>query len=66
MFKANYSKTNIPTFLFWALLGDMLVSLDVESLFTKVPLELTLALLEPQFPEPVLKLFHYVLKSTFF
>lgn len=41
--------------------SDLLDSLDVMSLFTKVPLELSLTLLGPLFLAPVVALFEYVL-----
>lgn len=36
------------------------------SLFTRVPLEETLLLLEPLFPPPVVELFKFALRSTYF
>lgn len=46
--------------------GDLLVILDIVSLFTMVSLEPTLTLLVPLFPVPVGNLFQYVLRSTHF
>ncbi|XP_046399906.1 uncharacterized protein LOC124166418 [Ischnura elegans] len=45
---------------------DLLVSLDVVSLFTRVPLTDTLCLLERKFEPDTVKLFHHVLTSTYF
>jgi hypothetical protein len=45
---------------------DILVSFDVVSLFTMVPLEETLRLLSRHFDEAILRLFHHVLTSSFF
>lgn len=46
--------------------GDLLVSLDVVSLFTRVPLETMLSLLEPLFPTEVVDLFRFVISSAYF
>lgn len=46
--------------------SDLLVSPHVVSLFTSVLIEPTIKLLEPLFPTPVVKLFEYVLRSTYF
>jgi hypothetical protein len=45
---------------------DLLVSLDVVSLFTRVPLEDTLRLLAEKFDEYTVQLFHHVLTTTYF
>ncbi|XP_046398161.1 uncharacterized protein LOC124164967 [Ischnura elegans] len=45
---------------------DILVSLDVVSLFTRVPLVDTIELLQNIFDENTVKLFHHVLTSTYF
>ena len=45
---------------------DILVSFDVESLFTKVPLAETLVLLRPHFDPPVINLFQHCLTSSYF
>ncbi|XP_065213372.1 uncharacterized protein LOC135840674 [Planococcus citri] len=46
--------------------GDILVSFDVESLFTKVPLKETLEYLEELFPNDLAKLFDHCLKASYF
>src|SRR5262249_33708137 len=46
--------------------NDLLVSLDVESLFTKVPLNETLTLLANHFDVKTRNLFEYCLNSCFF
>lgn len=46
--------------------GDLLVSLDVVSLFTKVVIEPTIKLLEPWVPSPIVKLPEYVYKFMYF
>ena len=45
---------------------DILVSFDVESLFTKVPLPDTIELLRPHFDPPVVNLFRHCLTSSYF
>ena len=45
---------------------DILVSFDVESLFTKVPLKETLELLSSHFDAKIINLFRHVLTSTYF
>jgi hypothetical protein len=45
---------------------DILISFDVVSLFTMVPLEEALRLLGRHFDEAILRLFHHVLTSSFF
>lgn len=45
--------------------GDLLVSLDIVSLFPKVPLGPTFRLLGPLFLPEVANLFCFVLRSTF-
>lgn len=45
---------------------DLLVSLDVVSLFTQVPLQPTTEVLSGLFSEMIVKLFKYVLWSTYF
>lgn len=45
--------------------SDLLVSPDVVSLYTKVPVQQTLQWLKPLFPESTLDLFRYVLASTY-
>lgn len=47
-------------------LNDDLLSLDVVSLFTHVPIEPTMKFLEPLLPQPVVKLFEYMLQSVYF
>jgi hypothetical protein len=47
-------------------LGDLMVSFDVVSLFTKVPVKESLTLLSQHFKEEVLSLFKHVLTSTYF
>ncbi|XP_046409097.1 uncharacterized protein LOC124173978 [Ischnura elegans] len=46
--------------------SDIMVSLDVVSLFTRVPLEDTFNILESKFDEMTVRLFRHVLKSTYF
>jgi hypothetical protein len=46
--------------------GDIMVSFDVISLFTRIPLEDSLQLLEKRFDAKTVNLFHHVLKSTYF
>lgn len=46
--------------------NDIFVSLDVVSLFTWVSIEPTTELLTPLFSTPVVKLFEYVIHSTYF
>ncbi|XP_071449226.1 uncharacterized protein [Hetaerina americana] len=45
---------------------DILVSFDVVSLFTKVPVKDTLLLLQAQFDQQTVELFRHVLTSTYF
>ncbi|PNF41399.1 hypothetical protein B7P43_G14428 [Cryptotermes secundus] len=45
---------------------DMMVSFDVVSLFTKVPIKDTMDLLEGNFAEDVLRLFRHVLTTSYF
>ena len=45
---------------------DLLVSFDVESLFTNVPLVDTMTILEDMFPEDIRKLFRHCLTSSHF
>lgn len=45
---------------------DLLISLDVVSLFARVPLKPISELLTPLFPEATVKLFEYILQSTYF
>ncbi|KAJ4441105.1 hypothetical protein ANN_10955 [Periplaneta americana] len=45
---------------------DLLVSFDVVSLFTKVPVKDTLELLHKFYPQDVVDLFHQVLTTTYF
>lgn len=49
---------------FLVALDDILVSLDVVSFFTRIPVEGTLSLLDPLFPPSVIELFSFVLRST--
>jgi len=46
--------------------GDLMVSLDVVSLFTKVPVEESLTLLIQHFNDDILALYKHVLTSTFY
>ena len=46
--------------------GDLMVSLDVVSLFTKVPVEESLTLLTQHFNKDILALYKHVLTSTHF
>lgn len=46
--------------------SDLLVSLGRVSLFTQVPIEPTIGLLTPSLLAPVVKLFEYMLRSTYF
>lgn len=46
--------------------NDILISLDVVSLFTKVPVEDTLKLLADHFPPETIKLFRLVMTTTYF
>ena len=46
--------------------GDLMVSFDVVSLFTKVPVEDSLTLLSQHFKEETLALYKHVLTSTYF
>ncbi|XP_071441632.1 uncharacterized protein [Hetaerina americana] len=46
--------------------SDIMISLDVVSLFTRVPLQETLSLLEKKFDADTVKLFHHALTSTYF
>jgi hypothetical protein len=45
---------------------DILISFDVVSLFTMVPIEEALRLLTRHFDEAILRLFRHVLTSSFF
>jgi retron-type reverse transcriptase len=45
---------------------DILVSFDIISLFTMVPIEEALHLLSRHFDKAILRLFHHVLTSSFF
>ncbi|XP_046401605.1 uncharacterized protein LOC124167666 [Ischnura elegans] len=46
--------------------SDIMISLDVVSLFTRVPLHETLSLLEKKFDANTVKLFHHAFTSTYF
>ena len=45
---------------------DLLVSFDVESLFTNVPLEDTMLLIKERYPEDITELFRHCLTSSYF
>ncbi len=45
---------------------DMLMSFDVESLFTSVPLATTINLLAPLFPPKIIKIFNHCLSTNYF
>ena len=45
---------------------DLLVSFDVVSLFTMVPIDESLQLIKNHFPEDICALFHHCLKTTYF
>ena len=46
--------------------GDLMISFDGASLFTKVPVEDSLTLLSQHFNKDILTLFRHVLTSTYF
>lgn len=61
--------TTLAQFLDTAMLAplkDLLVSLDIMSLFTQVPLQPIIEALSNLFLNPTMKLFEYVLCSTYF
>lgn len=45
---------------------DKLISRDIVALFTRMPISVALDLLSPLFPESTVKMFEFVLRSTYF